>query len=94
MDPAAQHYVTIPAAGGSKVTFPFLTADQADAVEARFAQEPGQPVQAGETKTCPSCGGAGGWNETVQQKTKSGGTTSITVWKKCHRCHGSGQVSN
>jgi hypothetical protein len=79
MDPAAMHYVTIPARGGSKVTLPFLTQEEADDVERRFAPEPGEPVQAGETQTCPSCGGAGGWNDTEQQKTKSGGTVTVTV---------------
>lgn len=93
MTPQGNHYVTIPAAGGSRVTLPFLTEAQADEATARFAQ-PETPIldAAQEYETCGDCSGAGGWNTTEQQKTASGGTVSVTVWKKCYRCKGNGQV--
>lgn len=58
----------------------------------------GSNSNSNETKQCPKCNGAGGYNEsTIGWTTSPNGTqyaTTVHTWKSCTTCGGSGYVHN
>ena len=88
------HFADITTPRGSRVYLSNLTEAQAAAVAAQFAPEEVQAPAGwmGKTKTCGQCQGAGGWEETVETKTGSGGTVVTKKRVSCRPCGGTGQV--
>ncbi|MFB9962825.1 hypothetical protein [Sinosporangium siamense] len=89
------HVVGIETAAGSKVSLPFLTREQANAVHAGFADlnrpmEP-RPTSPG-NPPCELCDGTGAWEERRGSATASGGVVITNILVPCELCAGTGQM--
>ncbi|GAA3113988.1 hypothetical protein GCM10010466_01370 [Planomonospora alba] len=97
MSERGSHVLGIPTAGGGKVVLPFLTEEQAAGVRASFADLAAaartRPVrQAGRTRACIRCGGAGGLDERRESRTGGGGTVVTALAVPCRACGGTGRI--
>lgn len=91
----ADHYAQITTPRGSTVVFPDLTTQQATDIAEQYGSpsEFPKPLTASSEKTtCERCDGAGGWEETVETKSKHGSTVITMKWVNCRPCGGTGRL--
>ncbi|MFC4061766.1 hypothetical protein ACFOWE_25980 [Planomonospora corallina] len=97
MPERGSHVLGIPTATGGKVVLPYLTEEQAAAVVASFAdvaaagRAPGGG-QAGRTRECIRCGGAGHRLERRRSATGGGGAVVVSLAVPCGVCRGTGRI--
>lgn len=93
---AADHYAQIVTPRGSTVVFPNLDEQDAERIAAEYGPPSefpvAHPVEAAEKRPCGRCGGAGGWEETVETTSKSGSKVVTKKWVNCRPCGGTGSV--
>ncbi|MFD9950794.1 hypothetical protein ACFWYW_58530 [Nonomuraea sp. NPDC059023] len=88
------HHATITTPRGSKVVMPFLTEEEAADIAEQYGppSELPQPQTAAKGDPCGQCGGAGGWETTVETKSKDGSVVITKKWVNCRPCGGTGTL--